>query len=328
MARARLAFLAAAAVVAIATLGARGAGQTDQGEPPPVFRGGTETVGIFATVLDRDGALVLNLHRDDFTVEDDGRRQTITTFGNGIQPITAALLLDTSASMTLNLELAQMAAEQFVIRMLPADRARVGSFSDRIDLSPTFTSDRDALLRSLRTGLHIGNPTKLWDAVADTMTALEPLGGRRIILLFTDGMDTISTAREADILTRARAEDVMIYVVQFRSTALANLAEVPLAPTASEVFRGDPRFRNPPPTEALRQLARQTGGGHFLLSEHDDVNATFTAVMNELHHQYALGFVPQRFDGKIHDLTVTVDQPGVTVRARRSYLARHADAAP
>ncbi|HVT48915.1 MAG TPA: VWA domain-containing protein [Vicinamibacterales bacterium] len=327
MARVRLALVLAAALAAAGTLGVRGA-QSDDAQQPPVFRGGTETVGIFATVLDRDGELVLNLHRDDFTVEDDGRPQTITTFGNGVQPITAALLVDTSASMTLNLELAQMAAEQFVIRMLPTDRARVGSFSDRIDLSPTFTSDRDALLQSLRTGLHIGNPTKLWDAVAETMTALEPLGGRRIILLFTDGMDTISTAREADILARARAEDVMIYVVQFRSTPLANLAEVPLAPSASEVFRGDPRFRNPPPTEALRQLARQTGGGHFLLSEHDDVNATFTAVMNELHHQYALGFVPERFDNKLHALTVTVDRPGVTVRARRSYLARHADATP
>jgi VWFA-related protein len=327
MARVRLALVLAVALAAAGTLGVRGA-QSDDAQQPPVFRGGTETVGIFATVLDRDGELVLNLHRDDFTVEDDGRPQTITTFGNGVQPITAALLVDTSASMTLNLELAQMAAEQFVIRMLPTDRARVGSFSDRIDLSPTFTSDRDALLQSLRTGLHIGNPTKLWDAVAETMTALEPLGGRRIILLFTDGMDTISTAREADILARARAEDVMIYVVQFRSTPLANLAEVPLAPSASEVFRGDPRFRNPPPTEALRQLARQTGGGHFLLSEHDDVNATFTAVMNELHHQYALGFVPERFDNKLHALTVTVDRPGVTVRARRSYLARHADATP
>jgi VWFA-related protein len=327
MARVRLALVLAVALAAAGTLGVRGA-QSDDAQQPPVFRGGTETVGIFATVLDRDGELVLNLHRDDFTVEDDGRPQTITTFGNGVQPITAALLVDTSASMTLNLELAQMAAEQFVIRMLPTDRARVGSFSDRIDLSPTFTSDRDALLQSLRTGLHIGNPTKLWDAVAETMSALEPLGGRRIILLFTDGMDTISTAREADILARARAEDVMIYVVQFRSTPLANLAEVPLAPSASEVFRGDPRFRNPPPTEALRQLARQTGGGHFLLSEHDDVNATFTAVMNELHHQYALGFVPERFDNKLHALTVTVDRPGVTVRARRSYLARHADATP
>jgi VWFA-related protein len=325
--RVRLALVLTVALAAAGTLGVRGA-QSDDAQQPPVFRGGTETVGIFATVLDRDGELVLNLHRDDFTVDDDGRPQTITTFGNGIQPITAALLVDTSASMTLNLELAQMAAEQFVIRMLPTDRARVGSFSDRIDLSPTFTSDRDALLQSLRTGLHIGNPTKLWDAVAETMTALEPLGGRRIILLFTDGMDTISTAREADILTRARAEDVMIYVVQFRSTPLANLAEVPLAPSASEVFRGDPRFRNPPPTEALRQLARQTGGGHFLLSEHDDVNATFTAVMNELHHQYALGFVPERFDNKLHELAVTVDRPGVTVRARRSYLARHADATP
>jgi Ca-activated chloride channel family protein len=286
----------------------------------PVFRGGTETVAIYATALDRYGEMVLNLKRDDFIVEDDGRRQELSLFVEGLQPITAAVLIDTSASMTLNLELAKIAAEQFVIRMLPGDRVRVGSFADRLDLSREFTTDRDELLRAIRVGLHVGNPTKLWDAVDETMTKLAPLGGRRIVLLLTDGGDTASALKQTDVLERAREDELMIYIVQFRSTARAALAELPLSPTGGAAF-SDPRRRNPSPTEALRRLARQTGGGHFLLYQTDDVNATFTRVMQELHYQYVLGFMPQKPDGRVHTLTVRVTRPGLEVRARQSYRA-------
>ena len=75
------------------------------------------------------------------------------------------------------------------------------------------------------------------------------------------------------------------------------------------------------PTETLRRLALQTGGGHFVLTERDDVNSTFTRVANELHHQYVLGFSLQKFDGKPHVLDVLVSRPGMMVRARKSYLA-------
>jgi Ca-activated chloride channel family protein len=71
----------------------------------------------------------------------------------------------------------------------------------------------------------------------------------------------------------------------------------------------------------MRRLASQTGGGHFVLGQFDDVNATFTNVMQELHYQYVLGFAPQRFDGRVHELEVRVKRPGYTVRARQSYLA-------
>jgi Ca-activated chloride channel family protein len=271
-------------------------------------------------VLDQYDQIVLGLTRQDFDVRDDGKPQELTVFQSGQQPITAVLLIDTSASMTLNLDLARAAAEQFVIRMMPGDRARVGSFSDRIDLSGPFTGDRDALLASLR-DLHFGNSTKLWDAVQETMTDLAPLGGRRVIVLLSDGMDTISTARESDILARAREDEIMVYVVQFRSNLQANLAEVPLSPSPGALFAGDPRLRNPPPTEALRRLATQTGGVHFMLRQQDDVNATFTHVMEELHNQYVLGFTPQTLDGKLHELTVRIDRPNVRVLARQGYLA-------
>jgi VWFA-related protein len=287
----------------------------------PVFRGRTDQVVIFAPALDRFGDMVLNLQEPDFIVEDDGRPQTLTVFERGLQPITAALLLDTSASMTLNLELARAAAEQFIIRMLPGDQARVGSFSDRITLSERFTGDRDALLRSFEDVMHIGNPTRLWDAIDQAMTAMEPLTGRRVIMVLTDGMDTLSTTHEGDVLARARAEEIMVYVVQFRSSARANMAEMPLSPSAGAIFSGDPRLRSPQPTDALRELARVTGGGHFLLDVVDDVNTTFTHVMQELHYQYVLGFTPQRLDGKLHDLRIRARRAGVTIRARQNYLA-------
>jgi Ca-activated chloride channel family protein len=193
----------------------------------PTFRGGTTTVAVYATALDRGNQAVIDLDRSDFEVFDDGRRQELTVFVKGLQPITAVVLVDTSASMAPTLDQARSAAEQFVIRMLPRDTARVGSFSDRVNISPAFTSDRDEP-RGLREDLHIGNPTMLWDAIDQTMTSLTPLGGRRVILVLTDGIDTMSTATAESVLERARADELMVYVVQFRTNTLALMAELSL----------------------------------------------------------------------------------------------------
>src|SRR6185295_14926258 len=75
------------------------------------------------------------------------------------------------------------------------------------------------------------------------------------------------------------------------------------------------------PDEGLPKIAAATGGGYFELTSTDDLSKTFTRVADELHHQYALGFTPTKLDGKMHTLDVRIDQPGLTARARRSYLA-------
>ena len=263
--------------------------------------------------------MVRDLTRDDFVVEDEGRRQDLTVFENGAQPITAALLVDTSASMTLNLDLARAAAEQFVIRMAPGDRVRVGTFNDKITLNQSFTSDRDELLNAFRENFGVGNPTRLWDAVSQSAKELAPLAGRRIIVVMTDGVDTLSTERQADVLDFLQEQELMVYVVQFRPNQRGVAAEL-TQPSARKAFE-DPRRRNAAPTQGLREVAAETGGGHFQLNRYDDVNATFTRVMQELHWQYVLGFAPQRRDGKLHELKITVKKAEVTVRARRHYRA-------
>jgi len=293
--------------------------QAQTQQPPQVFRSGVSTVAVYATVTDRTGQLVRGLTRDDFEILDNGQPQTLTAFSTTLQPITAVLLVDTSASMALTLDLARQAAEQFIIRMMPGDRARVGDFSDTIHLGRPFSGDRDGLLKAFRDELHIGNPTRLWDAVGETLTALSTEGGRRVVIVFTDGQDTASTADANAVLERARAEDVMIYCVQIRSRTRPDLEWDILGSRTNQTLR-DPR-RRPPPGQVLRGLSTQTGGLHFTLTQNDDVNATFTQVAIELHQQYLLGFTPAQPDGKVHELAVRVKQPRLLVRARKSYLA-------
>ena len=292
-------------------------GQQTPQQQPQVFRSGVSTVALYASVTDRSGSPVTGLTRDHFEVFDEGQPQDLTVFTTGFQPITAVLLVDTSASMALTLELARYAAEQFIIRMLPGDRARVGSFSNRVDISRQFTDNRDELLRALRDDLHIGNPTKLWDAVGVTMEALTGETGRRVAVLFTDGDDTASQMNSQAIMSRARVDELMIYAVQIRSRVAPRVEEMIVGPNnVRPRQRGDPT-----PTQVLRTMATETGGAHFLLNRFDDVNATFTQVANDLHQQYVLGFTPQKADGKVHRLEVKVKDPGLLIRARRFYQA-------
>src|SRR5260221_9637355 len=103
---------------------------------PASFIASTRTVAVYATVTNPRGRLVSDLSRDDFTIDDNGKRHTQTLFANDIQPITVVMLLDRSGSMKPNFNLEVQAAEAFVRAMLPAGKARIGSFGNRIQLDP------------------------------------------------------------------------------------------------------------------------------------------------------------------------------------------------
>ncbi len=285
---------------------------------------------MYATVAGADGRLVPDLGRDAFTILDNGRRQELTLFANDVQPITVVLLLDRSGSMKANFSLVQRAAEDFVNVMLPADKARIGSFSNRIQVDPRdFTSDHGELQRILRTELQEEGPTPLWNAVNVGITALLHQQGRRVILVFTDGIDEPFPGQASnslkDVMKRAEEEDVMVYAIGLNPSD-------PAAAFGGGATRGrfgggaGGRRRRAPdhPDEGLPKIAAATGGGYFELTSANDLAATFAKVADELHHQYALGFTPDKLDGKMHALDVRVVGAGLTVRARRSYLARSA----
>jgi Ca-activated chloride channel family protein len=272
-------------------------------QQPPVFRAGVRTVPVYATVLDRSGRLVPDLTEDDFEILDNGRPTPITLFSRESLPFTAVVMLDTSASMTEHLRLLDRAAEQFLIRMLPVDRAQVGAFNDKLQLSGTFTNDRDELIAALD-DLQFGNSTRLYDAIAFSLDALVGIEGRRVVLVFTDGDDTSSRTRFRTVLERARNEEVMVYAIGLEVN----------------YFNGA-RWVRTRPDRNLRRIAEETGGGFFELKKTDELAPTFTRVSQELRSQYLLGFAPETLDGRVHKLEVRVRKPGMTVRARQSYLA-------
>ena len=269
----------------------------------PLFRSTTDIVPLYVTVTDRNDRLVANLSQEDFEVYDDEVKQDIVLFLNEVQPITVVVMLDTSFSMAGKLKLLKAGAEQFLIRMLPADRGRVGAFNDKIQISPEFTGDRDYLINELQL-LDFGNPTRLYDAIAASVNELLGIDGRRVVLIFTDGDDTSSQSDWKEVLEVARNEEVMIYAIGLRA----------------EFFNGRRTVRSRPDRN-LRQFAQETGGGYFELQENDELGSTFTRVAQELHSQYLIGFSPTELDGKVHELSVRLRNKNMTARARRSYVA-------
>ena len=274
------------------------------GGQQPLFRSGTQLVDLYVTVTDDRGRLIPNLVEGDFAIFDEGQPQEIALFENEVRPITVVVMLDTSISTTNVLPLILAGAEQFLIRMLPDDRARIGAFNDKIEIDPPeFIGDRDRLITELD-HLDFGNETRLFDALSTSLDALVNVDGRKVVLVLTDGQDSASDLGWKDVLERAVADDVMIYAIGL---------EV-------EYFDGL-RVRRTTPDRSLRRLAEETGGGYFELEETDELGPTFTRVSQELHSQYVIGFEPPVSDGLTHRVDVRLAQRGMEARARRSYVA-------
>jgi len=297
----RNALFATAVLVAVTTL--TPVAQQPPSTQGPTFKSGTQVVSLFVTVQDAQKRLVPSLTQGDFEIFDNDKPQPITYFDNSVHPITCVTMLDTSGSMTLTIDLLRQAAEQFVIRLLPDDKARVGAFNDKIQFAGRFTNNRDELVGAIK-DLDYGNGTRLWDAVGASLDELKGIEGRRVVLVFTDGDDTESKIGLGTVVDRARAEEVMVYAIGLESN----------------YFNGQRMVRSKP-DRGLRRIADETGGGYFELEKTADLAPTFTHVAYELHSQYVIGFTPTQLDGRVHKLTVKMKQPGMTARARRSYLA-------
>lgn len=302
MSRSLAPFAAVSALLAVLVVSGGGYSVLASEQQGATFKSGTKTVPLYTTVIDASGRLVPDLQKDEFEILDNGVPQPMSFFVNEHQKITVVVMLDTSGSMTFNLEQLKEGAEQFALRLLPGDKARIGSFSDKIIITPPeFTGDRDNLVRAIRSDIQFGNPTALWDATKRSMDVMTGLDGRRVVLLFSDGDDNFSKTSYGTVRDRAVAEEYMVYGIGLRGTPGGGIVQKP-----------DPN---------LRRLAEETGGGYFELRGATDMNSTFTRVANELHSQYVLGFSPATLDGKLHKLEVRVKQPGAIARTRKSYLA-------
>jgi Ca-activated chloride channel family protein len=312
-----------AATLFVCVAGALGVAAAQQ----PVFRAGNDAVRVFATVTDRDGRLVTTLGQSDFEVRDDGKPQPLTLFDNTPQPIRLVVMLDVSGSMAGNLSLLREASSELFSRLRQDDRARVGTFGERVTISETFTRDASELRAALPRTIEPEAPTPLWRAIDEAMDAFGTGDGeqpRPVVLVLSDGKDsgpagrasfTRKVASQAEVIDRARRDGVMVYAIGMRSRG-ARPSQPGFGPgglqAAMVADMADP---------GLARVAEETGGGYLEIRPGQDLGAAFAQVADELHAQYLLGFAPPKKDGKVHDIDVRVGQRGFKARARKTYVA-------
>src|SRR5215471_10667969 len=284
----------------------------------PTFRGGSDVVRVFATVLDHDGRLVTNLTKEQFDVRDDGKPQPLTQFDNTPQPIKLIVMLDVSGSMEGNLQLLRDASDELFSRLAPGDVARVGTFGRKVQISPTFTHDRKELRETLPTVIEPDAPTPLWRGIDQAMDAFgSDRETRRVVLVLSDGKDTgmgggfeRHPSSQAGVIDRAREEDVMIYAVGMRSrqrhTGPMDMRTAMLADM---------------PDPGLARVAEESGGGYLEIRGGEDLGSAFARVADELHAQYLLGYAPPKRDGKFFIIDAPTTEKGLKPRARKSYVA-------
>jgi len=289
------------------------------GQQQPTFRGGSDVVRVFATVLDRDGRLVTNLTKEQFDVRDDGKPQPLTLFDNTPQPIRLIVMLDVSGSMEGNLPLLRDASDELFARLGHDDVARVGTFGRKVEISPTFTHDRKELRAALPTLIEPDAPTPLWRGIDEAMNAFgSDRETRRVVLVLSDGKDTgvggggfqRHVSSQAGVIDRARDEDVMIYAVGMRSR-MRHTGPMDMR-TAMLADMPDP---------GLARVAEESGGGYLEIRGGEDLGSAFARVADELHAQYLLGYAPPKRDGKVHGIDVRVTEKGLKPRARKNYVA-------
>jgi VWFA-related protein len=263
------------------------------------FRAVVHTVPVYVTVQDDDGHLVPDLTQDDFQILDEGEPVDVIFFSNGIVPITVAMLLDMSGSMSADFHLVRRSTAQFFLTLLPGDRVRLGTFGQEVALSPHLTGDFVLLNRVLEQEVWPGGGTPLWTAMREGMRSLAAEPGRRVVISLTDGLDSCTfgggfCADAREVERQALDAGFMTYAVGMSGRRL------------------DGR---------VRRLAERTGGGYFELDDNADLAAAFARIADELHHQYMLAFTPHELDGRTHQLEVRLGRRGLRARARESYLA-------
>jgi Ca-activated chloride channel family protein len=316
----------------------------DDGADEEVERVSVQVVSVPVSVTDREGRFVADLRREEFRLTDNGAEQPITYFAAVEQPFSVLLLLDTSGSNVLRLQDMQEAAVRFVGQLRPQDRVLPVAFdNDVVALLDRWSGDQTRLaaaIRSARTGMAVGPGdietktdragktytlrrvnTRLYDAVGKAVAELGRMRGRKALILFTDGLDTASTAATYKSTTeQAERLDAMVYVVQYGRAA--DGAQYGRAPNGVPYPRGNSHSKRVEAGDYLKGLAEKTGGRLYHGDDLKRIADAFTSIAEELRRMYSIGYQPPPLarPGERRELKVTVRRERVAVRARRTYV--------
>ena len=330
--------------LATSVLGASLIAQDRQSGQGFSFRTSVALVNVNATVTDAGGYAVPGLRAEDFIVDEDGERQTITQFESERVPVSLGIVLDTSGSMAgEKMAAAQAALRRFVYDLLgPQDEVFLYRFDRRPVLVQDWTENRQALMRGLGSVTASGG-TALYDAVADAVPHAAT-GSRRkkAVVIISDGNDTNSDIEVDEVRQLIRESEVMVYAIGIDASRASVMgrsqgpAPIPWPPGPIQLpwpRRPAPPPQTPPPSQrqgtndrvnvqALRMLTDDSGGRTEIIGGARDLDAATAGIASELSQQYVLGYVSTRpKDGRWHAITVQVKRGNYHVRARRGFIA-------
>lgn len=302
-----------------------------QGEPSDdIIRIDTNLISVPVIVSDRAGHYVPGLGVHDFKLYDNNVEQKISLFDAAEEPLNVVLLLDTSRSTQGVLGEIRNAARDFLKELRPQDRAMIISFDKDVHKLSALTSDRGVLEKAIKhTEVSKYFGTLLNDAVLETSkSVLQPVTGRKAIILLTDGEDGGSQIGAADLLAYESEADAMIYSIYYESSLHSGGGGFRFPRLGGIFGRSDRRSQKPQErgtgaVDFLTRLSEMTGG-RFYRSKATDLNKAFALVAAGLRHQYRLGFYPAKLaqDGSVHSLKVKVDRADAAVRSRRQYRTK------
>lgn len=278
-----------------------------QQQPPPVFRSEVKLVRLLATVKDFNGTLIGGLDKSDFVILDNGVKQDIAVFERYTeQPLSIAVLLDTSASIAKDLKFATASLKRFLQAVIqdgnPRDEASLFTFNHDVSQHTGYTRRIQQIENRVKP-LKAEAGTSLYDAIYLAAQSLEGREGRRVIVIVTDGGDTTSTYRYHDALKAAHLADAPIY----------SLLLMPILNDAGRNIGGE---------NALTTLGQSTGGRLFTPTVGAELDQALAEILKDLRTQYLIGYYPKNIPytkEKFHSIRLDLSRRDLRAVTRSGY---------
>jgi Ca-activated chloride channel family protein len=267
------------------------------------FKVDVKLVNVFVTVTDEHGAPVAGLKKEDFELLEEDHPQKISVFDKESElPLSIVLDVDTSLSTRKDLPLELNSARRFAHAILrPIDALSVYGFNEVVDEAVPFTSDLKVIDRGIE-HLHLGAATALYDAIYVGSESLEKRQGRKVMVVITDGGDTVSKTDYQDALRAAQISEAIVY----------SIIVVPIEASAGRDTGGE---------HALIQLSEDTGGKYFYATTVPQLDHAFQTISDELRTQYLLAYYPAQRLSDSDFRRIQVKLSGVPSAAE--YKTRH-----
>jgi Ca-activated chloride channel family protein len=273
-----------------------------QKQPEGTLKVDVKLVNVYVTVTDAHGSPVAGLKKENFRLQEDGREQIISVFDKeSALPLSIALAIDTSLSTRHDLPLEQASAKRFARAILrPVDALSVFGFSETVLQSTSYTADMHRIEEGID-HVRLGAATALFDAVYLASRSLDKRQGRKVMVLITDGGDTISKYTYQEAARAAEEAEALVY----------SIIVVPIESSAGRETGGE---------NALIQLSEDTGGKYYYATSMSQLDGAFRQISDELRTQYLLAYYPSQ---RLSNSQFRRIQVAVSPAEPTSYHVRH-----